>query len=338
MFGRAAEQAGLLAALRDQSVRIVTLTGRGGVGKTRLAVEVMRVLGDEPGRRVIGVALAGVAGAELVLGEIAAAIGLVLVPNVDLVDALADGIGDEEVLLVLDNFEHVLPAAPAVGDLLDRCPNLRVLVTSQAPLRLRREQVRRLEPLPVPEPGESNPELLLQLPSVAAYCERAAAVEMCFELHDGNGGAVAELCRRLEGLPLAIELAAAAGGDTAGCGDPAPARDRGPRRAAAPARRHAPERHHELRRAIEWTYKLVTPGEQRMLRRVSVISGTFDLDAVEELSRPLASAEAIDQFVALVDVHLVDPIRGSDPRAVPDAVVDSRFGRDELERTGEQSR
>ena len=97
----------------------------------------------------------------------------------------------------------------------------------------------------------------------------------------------------------------------------------------------APERHHELRRAIEWTYKLVTPGEQCMLRRVSVISGTFDLDAVEALSTPIASADAIDQFVALVDVHLVDPIPGSDPARfqIPSSIRD--FSRDELERTGE---
>ncbi len=334
MFGRSVEQAELLETLCDPSKRLVTLTGRGGVGKTRLAIEVMHVLGGRPGRRIVAVALAGVADAELVLGEIAAAIGLAHVPNVGVADALAARLGDDEVLMVLDNFEHVLPAAPALGDLLDRCPNTQMLVTSQAPLRLRLEQVRRLEPLPVPDPGESDAEVLVRSPSVAAYCERAAAVDSRFELHDGNAGAVGELCRQLEGLPLAIELAAARAAtlpaaellrrlDTAGL-------DVLRRRLD-----DAPERHHELRRTIAWTYQLIAPDEQRMLRRLSVISGTFDLDTVEALSSPMASADAIDRLAALVDLHLVDPIPGSDPARfhLPSSI--RVFGRDELERSGE---
>ena len=334
MFGRSVEQAELLETLRDGSARLITLTGRGGVGKTRLAVEVVRAIGDRPGPRVVAVALAGVAGAEMVIGEIATAIGVAHVPSIDVTDAVAARIRDDDVLLMLDNFEHVLPAAPALGDLLDRCPNTRILVTSQAPLRLRLEHVCRLEPLPVPELGESNAELLIQSPSVAVYCERAAAVETRFELHDGNAGAVAELCRQLEGLPLAIELAAARAATL-----PAAEILRRLETAGLDVLRRrlddAPERHHDLRRAIEWTYRLAAPSEQRMLRRLSAVSGTFSLDTVEALSSPILSADAIDQLAALVDLHLVDPIRGSDPARfhMPSSI--RAFGRDELERTGE---
>lgn len=311
MFGRAADHAALLSVL-SQKARVVTVTGRGGVGKTRLAVEVMRTLTEQTAIPIVGVALAGVTSPDLVIGEIVAAVGGSPAPNVAAIKTLVDRVGDDPILLVLDNFEHVLGAAPVLSEFVERCPNAQVLVTSQGPLRLQCEHVVALNPLPVPDSGEHDVKVLAGLGSVATYCERAAAVDRTFALHDGNAAAIAELCRVLEGLPLAIELAAA-------------------RAAALPAaeilrlldargigllrRPHTdtPERHQDLRRAIEWTYDLLTPEEQQMLRRLSVISGTFDVDAALTLSATDASVESIDLLVALVDLHLVDPVPNTDP-------------------------
>jgi predicted ATPase len=169
----------------------------------------MHALDAQEGRRSVGVALAGVSSPELVLGEVAAALGVTPAGNVDAAAAIADRMQHDDTVLVLDNFEHVVAAAPAFGDLLDRCPNVQILVTSQVALRLRAERALSLRPLPVPEPGACDLAALTQLASVEIYCERAAAVDRTFTLHEGNATAVAELCRRLEGLPLAIELAAA---------------------------------------------------------------------------------------------------------------------------------
>lgn len=336
MLGREVEHAEVRELLADPACRLVTVTGRGGVGKTRLAAEVVRAVADGQRRRIVAVPLASVPTPELVLPEIATRLNVPPMTSFDVVEALAQHLQSDELLLVLDNFEHVLSIAPQLDPLLDRCPGLQFLVTSQAPLRLRYERVVALGPLPLPPADVADPGVLAAVPAVALYCEQAAAVDRGFTLNLDNASVVAELCRRLEGLPLAIELAAA-------------------RAAALPAgeilrrlderrlsllrrpRGDAPARHHELGAAIEWTYELLAPDEQFLVRRLSVVSGTFDIDTAEALtggSSP-APVDVIDALSALVDFHLVDPIPGSDPARfrVPPSI--RTFAAEQLELAGE---
>ncbi len=154
------------------------------------------------------VSLADVHDADLVLAEIAAQLEVPTVPGQPLAAALMHWLGRFPLLLVVDNFEHVLGAANRLNDLLDGCAELTLLVTSQAPLHLRAERVVRLAPLPVPPEGDVDPANIVDQPAVALYCDRARAVNDWFRLDAANACAVAALCRELEGLPLAIELAA----------------------------------------------------------------------------------------------------------------------------------
>jgi predicted ATPase/DNA-binding NarL/FixJ family response regulator len=334
MFGRSTEQAELLEAVHDPTTPLVTVTGRGGVGKTRLAAEVA-LAAEQAGLVVTTVPLAGVATPELVIPEIAAALGAPTVPGTDGTSALVDRLRAEPMLLLLDNFEHVLGAAPALGDVIDECPQLHVLVTSQTSLRLRRERVVALDPLPLPPEHLDDPDLLSAEPAVAAYCARAAAVDQRFTFDRENAPVVASLCRRLEGLPLAIELAAA-------------------RSAALPAveilhrldesrldllarsRSDAPHRHHDLRAAIGWTYGLLDDRQQQLLRWLSVASGSFDLDAAAALLPEFPLTSVIDDLTALVDVHLVDPIvSGNSARyEIPSSI--RAFGLEQLDAVGER--
>ncbi len=288
MFGRAAEQSELLAALSDPAARLVTLTGRGGVGKTRLALEVIRILRERAAPPLVTVSLAGTTRPELVIGEIAAAFGVPLLPNVDMVDAVADRIRGDELLVVLDNFEQVLDAAPVLSDLLERCAGLKFLVTSQAPLRLQCERVLAIDPLPVPERGEGDPSVLAAEDAVATYCARAAAVDRSFELEASNALAVGELCRQVDGLPLAIELAAARVAtlpaaailsrlDTTGLD------------LLRRARGDAPARHHDLRAAIDWTYQLLAA-------RRAVLDAPALVDLGNVRCRDRRSAQQFDEL------------------------------------------
>lgn len=336
VYGRATDVARLVGMLTPGSSTLVTITGRGGVGKTALAGEVVRTLDDM--ERSAWVSLAGVTEPDLVLSEIATALGAHLEPGDDLDDAVVAILGNGSPLLVLDNAEHLIASAPVLGELLRRCPELRVLVTSQAPLRLQDEHVVALSPLPVPDVTAPLRELESQ-PAVAAYCQRARAVAQDFALTEDNAAAVAELCRRLEGLPLAIELAAA-------------------RAASLPAteilrrigtddglgllrrrRGDVPTRHHGVTEAIDWTYRLLSSGERRALRRLSTVVGTFDVDSAVGLLQDdgggRADADALDELSALVDFHLIDPVRDAEPPrySMPDSI--RSFARAELDRRGE---
>ena len=202
-FGRSADLAQAQALLTSQHVRLLTLTGRAGVGKTHVAFDLI----DSLGMPTVVVELAGIRDPALVGSEVATGLGVPSLPGEDALAAITGRIGNDDVLLVLDNFEHLLEAAGLVGDLVHRCPSLRVVVTSQSPLRLRIEHVLALEPLPLPVGDDA--EALRGEPAVALYCERARAVERSFELTDQNAAVVADVCRLLEGLPLSIELAAA---------------------------------------------------------------------------------------------------------------------------------
>jgi predicted ATPase/DNA-binding CsgD family transcriptional regulator len=312
MYGRSAQQAALLVLLADRENRVVTVTGRGGVGKTRLALEVAATLEHNGDRQIVVVPLAGLTRASLVIPHLAAAFDLRPLPNTDIGDLLAARLQDEDILVLLDNFEHVLDATDDIVDLLARCAQVQLLVTSQTPLRLARERVMALEPLPTPKPDESEVEVLAKTPAVKTYCQQAVAVDVRFRLHEGNAGAVAELCRTLEGLPLAIELAAARA-VTLPAADIVRLLDRDPLGVLRRERGDVAPRHHGLRAAIDWTYQLLDPPEQRLLRRLSLVAGPFDLDTATGLADPVPLHDTIDHLATLVDLHLVDPIPGSDP-------------------------
>ena len=333
MFGREADLAVVIALVTGPH-RLVTLTGRTGVGKTRLALEVLHAYHNLHRGPAAVVQLSVLADAGLVLPELASRLVVPFPPGQGVLDALAGGIGEDDLFLVLDNFEHVIAAAVSLGQLLERCPNLRVLATSQTPLHLRAERVVHLDPLPTPSPGD-NPVDVRTNPAVQLYCGRAAAASRAFRFGPGNGGAIAELCRRLEGLPLAIELAAVRAG-TLPVSEILTRLDTAPFDLLRQPQSDAPPRHHDLRAAIAWTYALLAPDEQRLLRRLSVTTGVFDIDAAAALDdEPIMLT--INRVAALAELRLVDLLPETVPAQYSMPWSIRTFAREELERSGEAS-
>ena len=198
------------ALLSEEGARLVTLTGPGGVGKTSLGLAVADKAGTRYSGGVVFVDLSSMSEPELVAAAIAGALGLIEQGTKPLLAALVDHLSDRRCLLFLDNFEQVLPAAELVAKLCAGCPQLQVLVTSRIALRLRDEQLYPVTPLPTPTASEMGQlERLAEVPSVALFLERARAHSPKFALTEANASAVAGLCERLDGLPLAIELAGA---------------------------------------------------------------------------------------------------------------------------------
>ena len=286
--------------------RLVTLTGVGGVGKTTLAMHAAPKLYAEYPDGVWLVELAELQDGALLTETVAAALGVRDQPARPLSEVLMGALGERHALLVLDNCEHVIAdAAKFVDMVLHRCPRLHVLATSREVLEIAAETVLAVSPLAVPEPdNDLTPDSLAAYPGVALFVQRAGAAVPDFELDNHNAAAVARICTRLEGLPLAIELAAvrlramSAEQIADGLNDRYALLSRG--------HRGAPSRQKTLAGCIDWSYQLCTPAEQHLWAAFAVFAGNFDLSAARHLcADDLPAEDLLDLLSALVDKSIL---------------------------------
>ena len=293
---------GELSALLAHT-RLLTLTGAGGVGKTRLALELGRRHQDAYADGVLPVELDVLDDASLVPGAVAGALDLQALRGGAVVDALVDELEPLELLLVLDNCEHLIGAAATLVDsLLRGAPRLTVLATSREPLRVPGEVLFRVPSLGIPDPDrEEEPEVLLRYEAVRLFVERARAVAPGFELDGETAPAVARISHRLDGLPLALELAAARVDALTPSALAGRLDDRF--RLLRAGSRTAPTRQQTLEATLDWSHELLSPEERTLLRRLAVFSGSFVLEAVEAV----CSGDGLEaEQVALLLAELVD--------------------------------
>jgi predicted ATPase len=280
LLGREQETAAVEELVVGEGVRLVTLTGPGGVGKSRLMVEAARRLGPGFADGARFLELASVSAADLVAAAIAAGLGLNTSAG-QLITDLESYLRPRRLLLALDNFEQVMGAAPLLG----AAAGLVVLVTSRTVLRLSGEHEFPVPPLPGPPPGAGrDPADLQRYASVSLFVERAHAVAPGFELTDANAAAAAEICRRLDGLPLAVELAAA----RIRLLPPRALASRLDQRFSLLTRgaRDLPERQRTLKNTLDWSFDLLSAGEQELFARLGVFAGPFSLPAAEAVCAP----------------------------------------------------
>jgi predicted ATPase/DNA-binding XRE family transcriptional regulator len=306
LLGRERDVATLREWLADPAVRLTTLTGPGGVGKTRLALELARVVAAETPSRVQFVPLAAVRDAALVGSAIAKVLGLADVGAAELARRARKAWGHAPMLLVLDNFEQVLDAAPLIAELLTALPALRLLVTSREPLRVRGEREYPVEPLAL-EPHTDATSLadLALTPAVRLFVERVRDVQPDFRLTAANGPTVTEICRRLDALPLALELAAPwlktlnAEGLLERLVDGVLMSSAG--------RRDLPERQQTIEATVAWSYHLLDDGLRRVFRRLGILPDAFSLEAAAAVIADAGAGidAALDAVAALVGKSLL---------------------------------
>jgi predicted ATPase/DNA-binding XRE family transcriptional regulator len=278
LLGRDADVQTLLMWLADPTARLITLTGPGGVGKTRLALELARAKAAEGACRVVFVSLAAIRNGAFVAPAIAEALGLPDVTALDLPKRARAACDDQPTLLVLDNFEQVLDATPLVADLLASAAPLRCLATSRAPLRVRGEREYAVGPLALEAGSDAmSPAELARSPAVRLFVERVRDVLPDFRLTSANGPTVTAICRRLDALPLALELAAP-------WMKTLTAEDLLRRLAddvllSTVAPRDVPERQQTINATVAWSYQLLGPNEQRVFRRLGALPGRFSIEA-----------------------------------------------------------
>lgn len=303
LVGRESDMQRLRQWLADPAGRLLTLVGPGGVGKTRLALEFARAIVEEGSMRVRFVSLADIRDPSFVTAAISESLELVDVTAIDLPRRLRAALQDRVTVLVLDNFEHLLDTAPFVADLLRSAASLRVLVTSRAPLGVRGERQHPVEPLDLQPGAEAMaPADLALAPAVRLFLERIRDVQPDFRLTTANGDAVAAICRRLDALPLALELAAPwmklltadgllrqleQGFLLSGSG-----------------RRDLPERQQTVNATVSWSYQLLDPEQQHAFRRFGALPGVFPIEAAAAVlaGRDAASDRTDDALRAVADL------------------------------------
>jgi len=305
LVGRSHERAAVLSLLHG-GARLVTVTGPGGVGKTRLALEVAHDLAATDSAQVRFIALASISDAGLVIPAIAQVLEVQEAGSVSVFERLVARLRERDWLLVLDNLEHLISVAPRLAELLVQCRRLRLLTTSRAPLHISGEQEYPLSPLALPDPAAGGS--LQKIASSAAvdlFVQRARAIRPEFALTDENAAAVAAICARLDGLPLAIELAAARIRLLPPHGLLARLDHRLALLTGGPS--DLPERQQTLRGAIAWSYDLLEPDEQRIFRRLSVFAGGCTLDAAAKiiLDPEEEEGELLDGLTALIERSLL---------------------------------
>ncbi len=303
-IGRTHEIQSIIHILQRENTRLLTLTGPGGVGKTRLAIEVATRLRGEYSGGTVFIDLSPISDANIVLSVIATRLGVLRQGGSDIKDALAVALEDRQMLMVLDNLEQIASSANGISWLLNACPHLTILTTSRVTLHIAAENVLEIEPLPVPESKERDDDDLPD--ALSMFVSRATAADRKFSLDSRNFGAAVDIVTKLQGMPLAIELAAArvrlwpvaylaerlesqlpvlTGGVHDG-----------------------PERHRTMRDTIAWSYDLLTPREQSVLRAMSVFPAGFLLETAVDLlgvDDRFSEAEVIDAVSALIDSSLL---------------------------------
>ena len=311
LIGRETERAVLAELLAQDAVRLITLTGPGGTGKTRLALAAASDAHERYPDGVCFVDLSPLRDPALVIPTIATTVGVHQIAGESLQETLSRALHERRLLLVLDNFEHLLDASSLVADLLTDCVHLTILVTSRAPLRLRAEREYPVPPLGLP-PRQSHPwlEQFAQSEAVRLFIDRAQAVQPDFALNNENVAAVGEICHRLDGLPLAIELAAA----HVRMLPPSALLARLERRLPllGSGARDAPMRQRTLRDTIAWSYDLLDPAAQVMLQRLAVFVGGCTLEAAEAVGQDESMLAPFTALEALVEQNLVRHEAGLD--------------------------
>ena len=319
LIGRRLEVEDVKDLVADPDVRLVTLTGPGGIGKTRLALEVVNHVDAELRDGIRFVPLASVGDPELFVPTLASSLGILETTRASALDQLVDFLARRELLLLLDNFEHLVAAAPVLADLLMVCPDLKVLVTSRAVLRLRGEREYAVPPLSLPTHRDGGDVHRLETSeAVALFVERARSARPDFELTSDNAQAVAEICSRLDGLPLAIELAAA----RSRLLPPEAMLSRMSSRLEllTGGPRDLPDRQRTLRNALDWDYDLLGRWEQIGFRRLAVFAGGFTLDAAEKVV-PSEDEPHLDVFGVVESLLTKSLLR----QVTEDAGVEPRF-------------